>query len=266
MTVLEGAEKNKAVATALSSEDYKNVKKMLPASVYAPSIERAQAGIINLELNGTKYEGLVVFVPFEAGAGFSAGIVFMIIESHAVAMGVVVNLQSETPIFAAMSMDGKAIVIPLRAGGSCCSCSLSGSGVSPMVDQCSGDSDCWNLYGPDYCCVDGRCIYCECWSDYDCQQKYGSGYCCVNHQCAYCGSLPPIYDEYAFCLFACFILLSVGCLLPFFILAFFICGYFCLIYPEYCWECITAAYEVIEHVCLEFGWSTCEELCSQWYH
>jgi hypothetical protein len=222
-TVLEGEEKNKAVAAALSSEDYKNVKKLFPESVYAPLVDQAKAGIMNLQFNGTKYDALAVFVPFEVGAGFSAGIVFMPIRGHTLALGVVVNLQYKTPVFAAMSMDGEAIVIPLQAGSPCCSCSLSGPGVSPMVDQCSGDSDCWNLYGPGYCCVD-------CW-------------------CVYCGPPPPSpgYDC-DYCKFICEHWISgYGYL----IMAIIICALVCFFIPPACDLCLEITLLIAEHVEME---------------
>jgi len=248
-TVLEGEEKNKAVATALSSEDYKNVKKLFPESVYDPVRDNATAGIVNVELNGTTSEVSAVFVPFEAEAGLLAGIVFMTIKGHGMAIGVVVDLQSEAPLFAAMSMDGKAVEIPLRGSCSCSSCS---SGVSPMVDQCGGDSDCWALFGPDYCCVDGQCYYCDCptGSDLECWEKYGEDYCCVNRQCQYCPYPPPEgtcveWDEG--CYYNCY----YGWCMPF-VMTF--CEW-CIIFGE--WDLLC---KLICHIIGEIG---CEEYCKR---
>jgi len=205
-TILEGEEKNKAVATAISSEDYKNVKKLFPESVYVPSVEQAKAGIINLELNGTKYEALAVFVPFEARSGFSAGIIFSKLKDRTMAIGAVVDIQNIAPVFAAMSVDGKAAVIPLQGSCSCRSC---GSGVSPLVDQCS---------------YDGECV-----------QMYGEGWCCIDYQCQPCPPPPPsckVRDEFCYsaCMDACW-WAFFWCLLtfdfPWCIFELSFCGYMC---------------------------------------
>ena len=265
-TILEGAEKNKAIATALSSEDYKNVKKLFPKSVYDPIRDNATAAIVNVEYNGTEYEVSAVFMPFEAEAGLEAGIVFMTIGGHVVSIGAIVNLQSETPIFAAMSMDGKAVEVPLTQGSPCSSCSSCGSGVSPMVDNCGGDMDC-EIYGPEYCCVNGWCQYCECWSDYDCQQKYGEGYCCVNRQCQLCP--PPPISSCEFCLWICQYAKALGCGSLYAICAY-VAGYICMyLYPVWPFCAIVVfliCTGMVVYVCwwLEYTnyYPSCYEICT----
>ena len=254
-TVLEGEDKNRAVATALSSEDYKNVKKLFPESVYAPSVENATAGIINLEANGTTYEISAVFIPFKAEAGLSAGIVFSIIQGHTTAIGAVVDLQCETPIFAVMSMDGKSMVIPLQWSSPCSSC---GSGVSPMDYECQWDTDCWQLYSPEYCCANGQCVWCECSSDSDCLD----GGCCVNPQCTWCGESPPSPSaECDWCYWNYNVAQQIGCAFVGTILII-VCTLVCIYFSGYCAGCWDTALTIITHVCAEIALGHCaEEAC-----
>ena len=235
-TVLKGEDKNKAIATALSSEDYKNVKKLFPTSIYEPLIPNATAAIINLELNGTKYEASAVFVPFEVGASFSAGIIFVTIEGHTVAIGVMADLQYKIPVFSAMSVDGKATVIPLKRSASCRSCSTSGSGVSPMDVTCFSVDD---------------CIY-----------FYGVGYCCVSNQCVWCGIPSEPSEDCSYCHWIYNVAQQIGCL-EVGIILIIACSFVCWLFPSLCATCWGATLVIIVHVCAEIALGHCaDEACA----
>jgi len=165
---LEGEEKDEALATALNSRDYLNVKDLFPESVYTAVMENVTAQVADLEFNGTRAELLIVIVPFRAET-ISASIIFAAIHSavlnQTMAIGGAIDLQKRAPILLKTSVEGKVNVtsIPLTRSSSCSSCSscsTSGSGASPMDVICYSDDICLEFYGPWYCCVDYQCVLC----------------------------------------------------------------------------------------------------------
>lgn len=160
-TLLQGEEKDEALATALSSQDYLNVKDLFPESVYKVVMENATAQVADVEYKGTKVEALIVLIPFRAET-ISAVIVFAATLNQTVAVGTAVDLRNRASILLKTSVEGKVTVtsIPLTRSSSCSSCSASGSGVSPMNVICYSDDICLEFYGPWYCCVDYQCVLC----------------------------------------------------------------------------------------------------------
>ena len=225
--VLEGEERAKALATALSSQDYKNLKKVLEEKGYSPSINDATAQITNMDVSGTEYEVLTVYVPFEGKAEFTASIVFSTLEGHTMAVSIIINHQDETMSFSTISVDGEVIEIPLKGNG----------GVHPLAPECEYDWQCEEMYGPDWCCN---------W----------------DYQCEYCGppSPPPEYSNCWFCLFLCELAIDLGCGVPALVCLKF-APYFAAACAALCGgnpTCIAACVLFLELMCAAMIGSICE--------
>lgn len=204
ITVLEGEERMKAVATALSSQDYKNLMQVLLAMGYTPSIDEATAQIITMVVSGTETEVLTVYVPFKGETELSAGIVFLVYEDRELALAAISN--EYTLSFAAISFDGEVIEVPVNLG---VSAKVDG-GVHPLVDNCDSDSDCYYLFG--------------------------EGWCCVDYTCEYCEEPPPSPGaECEFCMWLCFWLSSFGCVGGVSAVCAIICWFFGPYWCAWCW-------------------------------
>jgi hypothetical protein len=154
------------LATALNSQDYLNVKKLFPETMYSSLISNATAQVAYLEFDGTRVEVLIVLVPFRVEAVLT-GIIFSATRSavlnQTMAMGAAVDLKTKAPVFLTVSVDGNVTHITIPQRSTCSSCrshSLSGSGVVPLVDQCSYDGECVQMYGEGWCCIDYQCQPC----------------------------------------------------------------------------------------------------------
>ncbi len=139
--VLEGEERNKAIATALSSQDYKNVKEALVERGYTPQIDDAIAGTVVVYVEGVGSRALGVVIPFSGGADYMAKIVFVRLNELTMAAALVGNIEDKTESLVAFSMNGE-VKFPVK-----------GSDVVPLVqDECQDDAGCVAIYGPGYCC------------------------------------------------------------------------------------------------------------------
>ena len=232
ITILEGDEKMKAVATALSSQDYKNLKQALLEMGYTPSIDDATAQIIEITVSGTESEVLTVHVPFEGETDLSAGIVFLVSEDHELALSAISDPNEYTLSFTAISFDGEVAEFPVNLGVS----AKGDGGVHPLMDQCDSDSDCYYMFGEGWCCVDYQCVICP-------------------------PPTPPSPEEECeLCIWFCIILSSFGCAIGLAAVCTIILWFFGPYWWNWCW---TFAGPLITDICPGIGaGEPCSWICT----
>jgi len=206
ISVLDGDDRLREINKALEAPDFRNVVLILEGKGFTGILDNATARIIELSVNGTLSNFVLVAIPFAGEGELAAGASILSSEKYTIAVAVIIDSKDKAINLIIVSYEGRVKSKDVMISIDTLYSTLS-------TPECTDDQYCKDYYSMFACCQTGGWCqdYCsECIDNMNCYQ----GYVCVDGYCREPPGGPAPYPWCWACLILCEFAIAAGCEVP----------------------------------------------------